>query len=269
MRRCRRYIVIPLALLLLSACKPEVPSQIIQPGEMEDVLYDYYLAQGMAMTPTAEGNDYTHEYNRRLALKKYGYTQADFDSSMVWYYNHLEDLFKIYERVQHRLSEDALASGTSIREIQQFTNYSHLSDTTDVWEGKRYLLLYPQAPFHVYQFRQKADSSYHVGDSFLFTYGATYFVQSGSRNAQVYLALRYDNDSVVTRDYAISPSGMGTIRIPEEDHALKELRGYIIMNRRGSERMDNSVCMLFLDRIQLLRIRKKNTKPSGNTANTQ
>ena len=198
-------------------------------------------------------------------MKKYGYTQADFDSSMVWYYNHLEDLFRIYERVQHRLSEDALASGASIREIQQFTNYSHLSDTTDVWEGKRYLLLYPQAPFHIYQFRQKADSSYHVGDSFLLTYGVTYFVQSGSRNAQVYLALRYDNDSVATRDYAIPPSGMGTIRIPEEDHALKELRGYIIMNRRGSEAMDNAVCMLFLDRIQLLRIRKKNTSSSGKT----
>ena len=104
-----------------------------------------------------------------------------------------------------------------------------------------------------------------MGDSFLLTYGVTYFVQSGSRNAQVYLALRYDNDSVATRDYAIPPSGMGTIRIPEEDHALKELRGYIIMNRRGSEAMDNAVCMLFLDRIQLLRIRKKNTSSSGKT----
>ena len=110
------------------------------------------------------------EYNRQLVLKKDDDTQADFDSSMVWYYNHLEDLYKIYERVQHRLSEDALAQGTSVRELQQFTKtYSHNSDTTDVWDGKRYLLLYPQAPFHVYQFKQKADSTYHAGDSFLFT----------------------------------------------------------------------------------------------------
>ena len=81
----------------------------------------------------------------------------------------------------------------------------------------------------------------------------------------MYLALRYDNDSIVTRDYAVPPSGVGTVRIPEEDHALKELRGYIIMNRRGSEKMDNDLCMLFLDRIQLLRIRKKSTTPKDKT----
>ena len=247
----------PLTLLLLAACKPKVPSHVIQPGKMEDVLYDYYLAQGMSYTPTEEGMEYSREYNRRLALKKHGYTQEDFDSSMVWYFNHLEELFKIYESVQHRLGEDALAQGTSVRELQQFTTYLHTSDTTDVWEGKRYLLLYPQAPFHIYQFKQKADSSYHAGDSFLFTYGTTFFVQSGTRSAQVYLALTYDNDSVVTRNYAVPTSGIGTVRIPSLDHALKELRGYIIMNRRDTKRMDNEVCMLFLDRIQLLRIRKK------------
>ena len=177
---------------------------------------------------------------------------------MVWYYNHLEDLYKIYERVQHRLSEDALAQGTSVRELQQFTKtYSHNSDTTDVWDGKRYLLLYPQAPFHVYQFKQKADSTYHAGDSFLFTYNSNFLVQSGSRNANVFLTMTFENDSVVTRNYAVPPSGMGTIRIDNVDYPLKELRGYIIMNRRDSRNMENEVCMLFLDRIQLLRIRKK------------
>lgn len=254
----------PLALLLLAACKPKVPSQVIQPDEMEEVLYDYYLAQGMSFTPTEEGTDFSREYNRRLALKKHGYTQADFDSSLVWYYNHLEDLFKIYESVQHRLGEDALAQGTSVRELQQFTTYSHTSDTTDVWEGKRYLLLYPQTPFHIYQFKQKADSTYHAGDSFLFTYGSTFFVQSGTRNALVYLALTYDNDSVVTRDYAVPSSGTGTIRIPSEDHALKELCGYIIMNRRGKQNVEHETCMLFLDRIQLLRIRKKKEEVTNN-----
>ena len=250
-----KKLLVPL--LLLAACKPKVPSHVIQPGKMEDVLYDYYLSHAMSINPGNEGNDYSREYHHRLALKKHGYTQADFDTSMVWYYNHLEDLFRIYEHVQKRLSDDALAQGASIREIQQFTTYSHRSDTTDVWEGKRFLLLYPQAPFHIYQFRQRADSSYHAGDSFLFSYGTTFLVQSGSRNALVYLSFAYDNDTIITRNFAVPPSGNGLIRVPEENHALKELRGYIIMNRRDDHRSDN-LCMLFLDRIQLLRIRKKN-----------
>jgi len=250
-------MVVMLALWLLAACKPRIPSQVIQPDDMEDVLYDYYLASGMSISPGEEGDRYNREYYHRLALKKHGFTQADFDTSMVWYYNHLEDLFRIYERVQHRLSDDALAQGTSIRELQQYTTYSHLSDTADVWEGKRNLLLYPQAPFHIYQFRQRADSSYHAGDSFLFAYGSTFLVQSGSRNAQVYLSFTYDNDTIITRNYAVPASGKGVVRVPEEDHALKELRGYIIMNRRD-QHMENDVCMLFLDNIHMLRIRKKN-----------
>ena len=42
MKWSRWYMVVMLALWLLAACKPRIPSQVIQPDDMEDVLYDYY-----------------------------------------------------------------------------------------------------------------------------------------------------------------------------------------------------------------------------------
>ena len=48
---------------MMVACKPSVPRQYIQPGEMEDILYDYYVSQGMAETTTGESN---REYYREL-----------------------------------------------------------------------------------------------------------------------------------------------------------------------------------------------------------
>ena len=36
-----------LGILLIMACTPKVPSQFIQPGEMDNILYDYHLAQAM------------------------------------------------------------------------------------------------------------------------------------------------------------------------------------------------------------------------------
>ena len=40
-------ICILLAFVLVS-CKPTVPSTYIQPGEMEDLLYDYHVAMSVA-----------------------------------------------------------------------------------------------------------------------------------------------------------------------------------------------------------------------------
>ena len=48
--------------LLIVACTPTVPKEYIQPGEMEDILYDYHVAQ--AMSKTKGGSDY--DYNRQL-----------------------------------------------------------------------------------------------------------------------------------------------------------------------------------------------------------
>lgn len=56
------------AVLLLSACKPGVPSGLIQPEELEDLLYDYHVAQAMAET----GGD-------SMNFKRYSYVQAVFE----------------------------------------------------------------------------------------------------------------------------------------------------------------------------------------------
>ena len=41
-----------LAFVLVS-CKPTVPSDYIQPGEMEDLLYDYHVVMSMAAVKNA------------------------------------------------------------------------------------------------------------------------------------------------------------------------------------------------------------------------
>ena len=208
-------LLLAVALMLLSACKPQVPSQYIQPSDMEDLLYDYYVSQGLAVdvNPTVSG-EYTRQYNVNLVLKKYNVTQADFDSSLVYYFNHIEDLYKIYENVQNRLSETALELGASSTEVMRYTTQSLTGDTAEVWQGRRHFVLLPQPPFNIFQFTQKADTSYHKGDSYLMTFDNTFLVQSGSRNATLFLSVRYDNDSIISQNISISPSGNTTLRIP-------------------------------------------------------
>ena len=102
---------------MLASCKPQVPSQYIQPDDMEDLIYDYHIAQGIAAQQM--GNS---DYNRRLAielvLKEHGITQADFDSSLVYYYTRADRFQEIYKNVQSRLNAEAEKYGAAVNELQ-------------------------------------------------------------------------------------------------------------------------------------------------------
>ena len=73
------------------SCKPQVPDEYLQPGEFEDVLYDYHLADAMAGNgDNADNESYDVVLYRQAVLRKYGITQAEFDSSLVYYMRHAD-----------------------------------------------------------------------------------------------------------------------------------------------------------------------------------
>ena len=241
-------------LLLLVACKPQVPSKYLQPDEMEDLMYDYYVSQGFSdNSGNASNPDYQHRYNLEAVLRKYGLTDAEFDSSLVYYYNHMEQMKVIYNNIQERLSKEALELGASEGEVERFTVNSLSGDTADVWEGHRRLLLMPVPPYHVTQFSQKADTSFHQGDSFLLTFGGKFLAQSGAKTATAYMAVTYDNDSVVSTNANISPSGGTTLRIGACDNKVKRIDGFFYMPKRSIAGNESDMCLLFIDHIQLMR----------------
>lgn len=253
----KQVILLAVGVLLLAACKPEISKEYIQPDEMEDLLYDYYVAQGLpTKTGSKEEIDYGHEYHTSLVLKKYGRTQAELDSSMRYYYINMEELQKIMLNVKKRLSDKALELGASTVEVERFTSQSLSGDTTEVWEGSRQMVLLPQAPYNIQQFSLKADTSYHQGDSFLMTFGNTFLVQSGTKNAWVVLSVRYENDSIITHHTNIS-MGTTTLRVPPCKLKAKELRGYVYMPKLQVSDNENDMCVLLLDHIQLVRFHNK------------
>ena len=61
-------IYVAAAVLLLASCKPQVPYQYIQPDDMEDLIYDYHMAQGIA-TQQDGNSEYNRRYTFELVLK--------------------------------------------------------------------------------------------------------------------------------------------------------------------------------------------------------
>jgi hypothetical protein len=238
--------------LLLSACKPSIPTEIIQPDDMEDLLYDYYVAQNIT-GDQHDGYDYRAKYNNGLVFKKHGVTEAEFDSSLVYYYNHIEDLYKIYESVQARLSNEAIELGASVGDVERYMKRSLSGDTMDIWTGHRHHLLFPQPPYNIFQFVQKADTACRANDSYMMTFGSSFLVQSGSRSATALLSVVYENDSVFTKSISVPLSGTINLDIPECGLRAKEFRGYFYMPERQGADNASDMCLYMADHIQLMR----------------
>ena len=250
-RGCRYLVLAFVGLQLFQACKPTDPPQYIQPDEMEDILYDYHVAQGMAMG--VENNSYNSHLYYEAVLKKHHVTSEQFDSSLHYYYYRSDRFIDIYKRVQERLSDEALLLGASVSEVERYMTQSTSGDTTDIWEGSRRQMLVPFRPYNYLQFRVKGDTAFHVGDSFLMTFANTFLTQGSPRGADAYLSITYMNDSVITRNQPVSGFGVTTMRIPSCPERVKEICGYIALNQHLDNNQSNDICLLSVDRIQLVR----------------
>ena len=95
-----RKKLIPFMVLgaLLVSCGKDIPEDIIQPAEMEDLLYDYHISVSMgADLPNVTNVE--RDALKNYALKKHNVSRALFDSSMVWYTRHADFLYEIYSKL--------------------------------------------------------------------------------------------------------------------------------------------------------------------------
>lgn len=254
---CRHIVNIIMCSVLLSACEPKVPEAYIQPDDMEDILYDYFVSQGVAMIdPAMQGSsDYKREVLFESVLRKHDVTRADFDSSLVYYYTRADRYVKICKNVQERLGEEALNYGASASEVERFQEVALTGDTANIWNAERSRLMVPYAPENHLQFRVPADTAFRRGDSFMLSFNSDFIYQSGSRDAVAYLSVRYANDSIVSANTHFSSTGNTQIRLSGADLDVKEVSGFIYLGR-GYE-VTSNLQLLILSRIQLIRFHKK------------
>lgn len=89
------------------ACRP---SGVLSSRQMRNVLYDMHRADAILQVGGySYGHDEQLAKSYQLVLDKHGITQAQFDSSLVWYTDHPQIFDKIYPKVVARLEADQQA----------------------------------------------------------------------------------------------------------------------------------------------------------------
>lgn len=254
--------IVLLVLITLFACRPSVPSGIIPQGQMEDILYDYHVAQGMGKVKSGEEAEYDRVAVYHAVLRKHGITEAEFDSSLVFYYKRIDYLKDIYSHVNDRLSAEATALGTTVGDINRYSQYSENGDTANIWHLTTDAMLIPRPTMNRFDFDVEIDSTFFKGDSFMFQFMSEYIYQNNSKDAYVGIISKYEGDSVLQVVNHVSTSGITQVRIPaNEKLKLKELKGFIYLYE-GEK--NNSRKMMFISQIQLIRFHNKELLNDSN-----
>lgn len=247
-------------LLLLQSCKPSIPSKYIQPDEMEDILFDYHIADAMARDYGNEDAQKVVAY-RAAVLKKYGVTQAEFDSSMVYYTRYTHQLQKIYESLSERIGNESQAADSSTGRIMLGNSAS--SDTTNIWHGSDTFVLSPYNALSVATFKFSSDTTYHKGDTYLLDFDAQFIYQDGTRDAVVMLAMKLKNDSTVSQVLHLSSTNHYSVQIEDKTmEGVKEVKGFFTLNKGDSKfESETTFKLAIFHNIALVKMHKKDGKP--------
>ncbi len=212
-----RHILIALVFVLLAAsCKPGTPSGVISESKMESILYDYHLAQAAA--ESGEGDVVNNRYLYVHAVfDKYGITEEEFDSSMVWYSANADILFKMYTRLNARFEAESKGMGVGVSDTELYANMSEIGDTANIWSGSRFLILENNRLHNLVTLSMVADSTFLAGDTYKLSF-ASHFFGDTRRDAFAFLHVKFKDGRVssVFQHVSSSYDVMMSLQKPED-----------------------------------------------------
>ena len=259
LQHTRNIILLSSILVLWLSCKPGVPNHILSEREMQDILYDYHIAKGLANQKSSDSiSYYTHFYQKKV-FDKYGIDEAEFDSSMIWYSRHTKRLSNIYKKLAERMGSSSevvpgsnfLASGESSAD----------GDTLNMWPLTNSVMIHSKG-MNYSVFREKTDTLIHPGDRLLWKFSMDWYYNEGSKQGVAMLVAKFKNDSVISTIRPIYESASGTeLSLHIGNDTVKEVEGFIYQITPWTKRPR----ILNVSDIQLLRIKSKSQKLNTET----
>ena len=233
-----KYLYLLLVFFVLFACTPGKPYGVLSEGDMEDILVDYHLALAMAELQTGDlaANRYILVQS---ALKKHGVTEAELDTSLIYWCRNSEKFVKICTRVSDRLNFMAESQGVERQEKNPYSYLATEGDTANVWNLRKGVVLIPNVVDNIYSFSIEADTTYHPGDYFLWAFKTQFLSSDNYNEAYALLSVHYENDSIVGTSQRLGSSRQMEMRLrcPSKfrDVGIRSINGtiYIPLRDKG------------------------------------
>lgn len=225
------YITLISALMLLVACQIKTPDDIIQPDEMESLLYDYHIVQAMGKE-VGDAEDYQVKLYFEYVFKKHGVTKELFDSSMVWYARHPSYMMQMYANLQEQFDYEVatLQEDKLLAQVTNSVERDYSVDTLQLWEG-RVVERLTSAPLNNKQIMSfTSDTAFVAGDSVAFSFDTRFFSSNKEKLQGIYAALllTYTDNTTESHALNISESGNNVIAVPRDfNRTIKDIDAFI------------------------------------------
>ena len=241
---------ITIGFCLLAACKVERPETVLSNEHMEAILLDFHLAKAMG-EELPHNERYKQTLYREAVFQKYNITEAEFDSSMVWYARHPEVIAGIYENIRERLRTQRDFLSNLIAERDNKPKVSLPGDSINVWMWQNIYQLSGTPLNNKLTFTLTPDTNFHDRDTLC--WNVRFRFQGNSRpdsaNAPIMaMQIRYKSDSIVTDVRQILTDTLGTIALTADTLGkMERINGFIYYPSQPVARL------LVLDHISLMR----------------
>ncbi len=240
-----------LVLCLLASCRVNRPDNVLPPRKMEQFLYDYHLAQSMALDlPSNER--YKRELYFNYVFQKHGISKQDFERSLVWYTRYPHEFSKVYDRLNKKAEKERLNAAKEVEKIEK-KSYSTLSgDSVDLWYLNKTRIFTMSPALNKLTFTIPADTSFRQCDTLTWNTRATFLGNNtDSVKPSVYLSLTlHYKDSISTVDTLFTHSGESSLEIvTDSTQKLSRVSGAI----NYVNRTQNNSLFLLIDKVSLMR----------------
>ncbi len=243
-------VILGLLLLTLSGCRLKRPDDVLSPKKMEQILYDYHLAQAVSLQLPREEKYITDAYISWV-YDKNGITKEEFDHSLIWYTRYPKELARIYKRLSNRIDDEYKSVSKSLAQIEKKSVAIQSGDSVNLWYLDRTALLNTSVFMNKLTYRVNKDTTFHKGDTIcLNLYGTFVSIDSGVPQYSYISLSAYYGDSVSTADTILDTNGQVCLRLTLDSKSdFSSISGSI----NYMDSTDNRGSMLVLSDMELMR----------------
>ncbi len=168
----RKLLYLVLALLSLSVVASCIdrPDIVLDEEQMVDLLVDVHRAEGLLEMQQQQGSGHGTDletYQKEViaaVLQKHGVSRSRYDSSLMWYAQHLKLLTRVYGHVDERLKEEHEMWSLQVTETRDFVT-SMPGDSVELWTLREHLILDRRRYSDILFWEIPSDSNFVDGDT--------------------------------------------------------------------------------------------------------